>query len=78
MSQIVHPGNHFINREHTHEQVIGIGIRTTNAEQLHQVVELTMDITTDRDGAFLLSSAQSSTYPNQSNTYHRLHIRLSL
>lgn len=37
----------------THEQVVGVWIRTTNFEELHQVVELTVDITTHSDGAFL-------------------------
>jgi hypothetical protein len=39
--------------ERTHEQVVGVGVRATNLEQLHQVVELSVDVTTDCDGAFL-------------------------
>lgn len=37
----------------THKEVISIWIWTTNTEQLHQVVELPMDIAAHRDGAFL-------------------------
>jgi hypothetical protein len=37
----------------THEKVVGIGVGSTNLEELHQVVELAVDITTDGDGAFL-------------------------
>ena len=33
----------------THEEVVGVGIRATDLEQLHQVVELSMYITTDCD-----------------------------
>lgn len=29
----------------THEEVVGVGIRASNLEQLHQVVELTVDVT---------------------------------
>jgi hypothetical protein len=36
----------------THEKVVGIGVGSTNLEELHQVVELAVDITTDGDGAF--------------------------
>lgn len=38
----------------THEEVVGIWVWTTDLEQLHQVVELTMDITAHRHRAFLL------------------------
>lgn len=37
----------------THEEIVRIGIGATNAEELHQIVKLPVDITTDRDGAFL-------------------------
>lgn len=37
----------------THEQVIGIWIRSSDSEQLHKVVELTMDITAHCHWAFL-------------------------
>ena len=40
----------------THEEVIGIWIGTTDTEQLHQVVELAMDVATYRDWAFLHDS----------------------
>lgn len=45
----------------THEQVVGVWIRTTNFEELHQVVELTVDITTHRDGAFLRREVSTKT-----------------
>jgi hypothetical protein len=38
---------------HTHEEVVGVGVGATNLEQLHQVVELAMNITTDSNWAFL-------------------------
>lgn len=38
---------------HTHEQVVGVGVRAANLEQLHQVMELAVDVTTHGDGAFL-------------------------
>lgn len=37
----------------THEQVVGVWVGTTNLEELHQVVELAVNITTHRNGAFL-------------------------
>jgi hypothetical protein len=37
----------------THEEVIRVWIRPANLEQFHQVVELTMDITTDCYWTFL-------------------------
>jgi hypothetical protein len=37
----------------THEQVISVWVGTSNAEEFHQVVKLTVDIATDGDGAFL-------------------------
>lgn len=39
--------------EHTHEEVVGIWVWSTNSEQLHQVVKLAMDISANRDRAFL-------------------------
>jgi hypothetical protein len=35
----------------THEQVIRIGTLTAYLEQLHEVMELAMDVTADGDGA---------------------------
>jgi len=35
-----------------HEEVVGVGVRSSNLEQLHQVMELTMYITTNGYGAF--------------------------
>jgi len=37
----------------THEEVIGIWIRPTNAEELHQIVKLTMNVTANGHRAFL-------------------------
>jgi hypothetical protein len=38
---------------HTHEKVVCIWVRTADAEQLHQVVKLAVDVAADRDWAFL-------------------------
>jgi hypothetical protein len=38
----------------THEEVVRVRVGTTNLEQLHQVVELSVNITADCNGAFLL------------------------
>lgn len=43
---------------HTHEEVVGVGVGATNLEQLHQVVELAMNITTDSNWAFLVMRDQ--------------------
>lgn len=37
----------------THEEVVGVGVGAANLEELHKIVELAMNITTDGDGAFL-------------------------
>lgn len=37
----------------THEEVVCVRIWATNLEQLHQIVKLTVYVTTDSDGAFL-------------------------
>lgn len=64
----------------THEEVVGIGVGATNLEELHQVVELAVDITTDGDGAFLARRDQLEHLARRraSSTYHGLHIRLLL
>jgi hypothetical protein len=50
----------------THEEVVGVWVGTSNAEEFHQVVELTVDVATDGDGAFLKqSSVQSSLLPSR-------------
>lgn len=36
----------------SHEEVVGVWVGSTDLEQLHQVVELAVDITTDGDGTF--------------------------
>lgn len=38
---------------HTHEEVVGVRVRSSNPEKFHQVVKLTMYISTHGDGAFL-------------------------
>ena len=38
---------------HTHEEVVGIWVRSTNSEELHKVMELTVYISAYCDGAFL-------------------------
>jgi hypothetical protein len=43
----------------THEEVVGVGVGAANLEQLHEVVELTVDITADGDRAFLEKDDQS-------------------
>lgn len=35
----------------THEEVVGVGRVAADTEKLHEIVELTVDITTDGDGA---------------------------
>ena len=41
---------------YTHEEVVSIRIWSTNSEELHQVVKLTVDVSTDSYGALLFSS----------------------
>jgi hypothetical protein len=38
---------------HTHEKIVGIRVRATDLEQLHQIVELAMYISANRHRAFL-------------------------
>ena len=35
-----------------HEEVVGVRVRSADLEELHQVVELAVDVATDGDGAF--------------------------
>ena len=42
----------------THKEVICVRIRATNSEELHQIVKLAVDITTDSHGAFLMVDYQ--------------------
>ena len=37
----------------THKEIIGIGIRSTNTKEFHQVMKLAMYISAYGDGAFL-------------------------
>ena len=43
--------------ERTHEEVVCVGVWATNFEQLHQVVELAVNVSTDGDGAFLVEAS---------------------
>jgi hypothetical protein len=43
----------YLGGDHTHEEVVGIWVGSTNSEKLHQVVKLTMDIAAYGHRAFL-------------------------
>lgn len=67
----------------THEEVVGVGVRSTNLEQLHQVVELTVNITAHCNRAFLsrprISKPEKWTiakawHESRIHTYHWLNI----
>jgi hypothetical protein len=47
-------------RQRTHEEVVGVRVGATDLEQLHQIMELAVYITTDGDGAFLCDSERVS------------------
>lgn len=38
----------------THKEVVGVGIGTPNLEELHQVMELPVDVSADSNGTFLV------------------------
>lgn len=57
----------------THEKIIGVRVGTANLEQLHQVMELSVDVTTDCDGTFLHISERLYSIKGH-NTYHRLYV----
>ena len=61
-------------RRRTHEKVIGIGVWTANLEQLHQVVELAMDIAAHSDGAFLPKVSREQVVLTRGETYHWLNV----
>jgi hypothetical protein len=76
---------------HTHEEIVGIRVRPADLEEFHQVVELTVDVAADGDGAFLhmasthdlgdgvVGSDRCEAWLGRSGwTYNRLHIRLFL
>lgn len=44
----------------THEEVVGVGVGASDLEELHQVVELAVDVSADGDRTFLYSSSVSS------------------
>lgn len=44
----------------THKEVVGIRVGTSDPEQLHQVVELAVDVTTHCYGASLANSVSNS------------------
>jgi hypothetical protein len=43
---------------HTHKEIVGIRIRTSDPEELHEIVELAMDITTNSNWAPLRHISQ--------------------
>jgi hypothetical protein len=49
----------FCSARRTHEEVVCIGIGPSNLEQLHQVVELAVNISTNRDRAFLRAGVRA-------------------
>jgi hypothetical protein len=44
----------------THEEVVGVGVGASDLEELHQIVELAVDISADGDRTFLSGSSVSS------------------
>lgn len=64
----------------THEEVVGVWVRTTNLEQLHQVMELAVDITAHGHWAFLLHVCErfGSKRLGGSSTYDWLDVGLVL
>ncbi len=38
---------------HTHEEIVGVRVRAANLKELHQVVELTVDVAANSHWAFL-------------------------
>ena len=68
---IIVSGRTCVDQDHTHEQIIGIWIWSSYSKQLHQVMELTMDITTNSNRTFLkhiiMSDNQSTASPQSQN-----------
>lgn len=63
----------------THKKIVGVRIRPSNLEQLHQVVKLAVDIATHRHRAFLSCLVSTEwLLPDIVPTYHGLHIRFFL
>jgi hypothetical protein len=62
----------------THEKVVRIRVWSTNAEELHEVMELPMNITADRDWAFLSSINIVFFFRSLIVTYDGLNIGLVL
>ena len=69
---------------HTHEEIVGVRVGPANLEELHQVVELAVDVAADGDGAFLGAlvyhdESTSRWRPgSRGQTYDGLHVRLFL
>ena len=63
---------------HTHEQIVGVWIRTTDSEQLHQIMELAMDVSAHCYWTFLHSPLALAISHRRRASYHRLHIRFVL
>lgn len=67
----------------THEKIVGVGIRSTNFEEFHEIVELTVDVTANGYGTFLANPSASGdrrtlTDALFNKTYHWLHVGLIL
>lgn len=59
-------------RKHTHEQIVCVGVWSTNLEKLHEVVELPMYVTADCDRAFLHGERKSlPPYANARSCIHQ-------
>lgn len=43
----------------THKEVVGVRVGASNLEELHQVVELTVNVSADGDGAFLAAAVSA-------------------
>ena len=57
--------------ELTHEKIIGIWIRSSDSEQLHEIVELSVDISADRDGTSLGERAWSASLVSRGSLRRR-------
>lgn len=51
--------------ELTHEQIVRVWVGTANLEEFHQVMELTMNIPTDRHRTFLTTTSETDQHKEQ-------------
>ena len=63
---------------HTHEEVVCVWIWSADSEELHEIMELAMDISTDCHGAFLGTVVSQGQVAGLNAAYHRLDIGLVL